>query len=225
MIKKERVMIVDDEPDMLTIITMRLKKWGYDSVCASSGPEAMKKIKSEKLCMVLLDLALPGMQGDEICRKIKSGKNTSSLPVVVVSAIRDDLAGRARACGADDWLLKPYEPSELLKKLKRFSPRGQKKSPAGKTKKLKGLEKIRPEYIKHRKEDLKEILKNIKSGDFENIKVMAHRMSGSGAMYGCENISKLGMLMEDAAVSGDVPGIARLADRLAKALSARPPKK
>ncbi len=221
MTKKAKILIVDDEPDMLAIMFIRLKRWGYEAVCAASGAEAFKKVKENKPGLILLDLALPDMQGDKICRKIKSSAETSSVPVVVISAVRENLFARSRDCGADDCLLKPYEPSDLIKKIERFLPRKKNKAHTeDKMKNVQGIKKILPDYREHKKADLKKIGENIKVGDFENIKVLSHKMSGSGAMYGFEKVSRIGAAMEDAASAKNIPELRRLYRELKKRIFA-----
>ncbi|MBU2528968.1 response regulator [bacterium] len=211
--KSAKVLIVDDEPDMLTVVSMRLKIWGYESVCAQSGTEALEKLKAEKPYLILLDLALPDMTGDEVCRRVKTSPVTSSVPVIIISAARERLIARAKSCGADDWILKPYEPSHLFEKLKPFLP------PAKEFGGSMNMEKLRPGYIKQKKELLKKIRSDIQSGDIESVRYIAHKMSGSGAMYGFDDISRIGADMEDAAAAKNIYGIRRCYAELKKTLS------
>ena len=214
----KKILIVDDEPDMLAVIAIRLKRWGYGVAYAASGAEAFKKIKKEKPGLILLDLALPDMRGDNICLKVKSSAKTSSVPVVVISAVMENLEARAKSCGADDCLLKPYEASALLKKIERFFPREKAKPLMGGE--LKDIKKIAPDYISHKKEDLKKISESVKNGDFEEIKVLAHRMKGSGKMYGFEELSMAGAAMEAASAAKDTKELRRLCRELKKKLGA-----
>ncbi|MCD6311283.1 MAG: response regulator, partial [Elusimicrobia bacterium] len=140
----KKILVVDDEPDMLAVISIRFKRWGYSVVHAASGAEAFKKIKKEKPGLILLDLALPDMEGDNICLKVKSSPKTSSVPVVVISAVMENLPERTKNCGADDCLLKPYEASALLKKIERFFPLKKAEPLTGDE--LKDIKKIAPDY-------------------------------------------------------------------------------
>lgn len=212
--KSAKILIVDDEPDMLTVVSMRLKIWGYESVCAQSGAEALEKLKAEKPYLILLDLALPDIRGDVVCRKVKSSPKTSSVPVVIISAAREHLTARSKRCGADDWILKPYEPDHLFEKLKPFLP------PAKESGGSMNMEKLRPEYIKQKKELLKKIRADIQSGDIANIRQIAHKMSGSGAMYGFDDITRIGSAMEAAAVAKNISGLWGFYGELKKTVAA-----
>ncbi len=76
----------------------------------------MQKLKPD---LVLLDLLLPGMRGDEICKQMKADAHLKHVPVILFTATAQDVAGVAREIGADDYILKPFDPEELMLKIKR----------------------------------------------------------------------------------------------------------
>jgi len=118
----KKILIVDDEPDMLDLATVRLRKLGYEIIEAVDAEEAMVFMQSNTPDLILLDLLLPKMQGDELCRKLKSEDKYKNIPVILftASAIRPSLPEKIREIGADACILKPFEPQELIDEVKRF---------------------------------------------------------------------------------------------------------
>ncbi len=118
----KRILVVDDEPDMLDLGTVRLKHLGYDIIPVVDAEEALAFLKKDTCDLILLDLLLPKMQGDELCKKLKSDDKYKHIPIILftASAIRPNLPGEVKKMGADDCILKPFEPEELLGKVKKF---------------------------------------------------------------------------------------------------------
>ncbi|MFA5143839.1 MAG: response regulator [Candidatus Omnitrophota bacterium] len=118
----KKILFVDDEPDILDLATVRLKKLGYEVIEAVDAEEAMDIIQKTPPDLILLDLLLPKMQGDELCKKLKSDDKYKGIPIILftASAIRPSLPENIKAMGADDCILKPFVPEELLGKVKRF---------------------------------------------------------------------------------------------------------
>jgi len=118
----KRILIVDDEPDILDLATVRLKKIGYEIIKAVDAEEAIGIIQKTTPDLILLDLLLPKMQGDEFCKKLKSDDKFKNIPVILftASAIRTSLPGEVEEMGADDCIIKPFDPEELLGKVKKF---------------------------------------------------------------------------------------------------------
>lgn len=119
MVKK--ILIVDDEPDLLKIIVYRLRKMGYEISTVVNGREALDLLNIKIPDLILLDVLLPIISGYEVCRRIKSDLKLSRIPVVLLTAcnIRDVLK-KAEEIGADDYLSKPFESKELLDKIRKF---------------------------------------------------------------------------------------------------------
>ncbi len=116
----KKILLVDDEPDLLKIATARLKKAGYEVVTAINGKEALELIKSASPDLILLDLRLPILSGGDVCKKVKSDEATRHIPVIIITASTDSLEEKAREFGAEDFLIKPFEAEILLAKVKRF---------------------------------------------------------------------------------------------------------
>lgn len=112
---KQKVLVVDDEKDILELISYNLEKNGYIVTTAKSGEEAYDLIKEKHFDLVILDLMLPGIDGLDLCKIIKSEKASQNIPIVMVTAKSeeaDKVAGLE--IGADHYVTKPFSPRELL---------------------------------------------------------------------------------------------------------------
>ena len=111
---RRKVLLVDDEPWNLEVLESYLHDQGYDIVRAADGAEAIKSVEKERPDLVLLDVMMPGMDGFEVCRALKGGRDTMSIPVVMVTSL-DSKSDRTEAikAGADDFITKPVDKSEL----------------------------------------------------------------------------------------------------------------
>jgi adenylate cyclase len=109
-----RVLVVDDQPPNIRLLEAILTPRGYDVRAASSGTEALVAIDEGDVDLVLLDIVMPGMDGYQVCREIRERPATAYLPVVMVTASGDEQKIKALEAGADDFLTKPIDQSELL---------------------------------------------------------------------------------------------------------------
>jgi adenylate cyclase len=109
-----RVLVVDDQPPNVRLLEAILSPRGYDVLTAQSGEQALELIDAGDIDLVLLDILMPGMDGYEVCRRIRDQVNTAYLPVVMVTASGDEQKVKALEAGADDFLTKPVNQSELL---------------------------------------------------------------------------------------------------------------
>ncbi|MDD3087317.1 MAG: response regulator [Candidatus Omnitrophica bacterium] len=115
---KKKILVVDDELDVQSIISFRLEINGYKVSVASDGQEGLDKIKAEKPNLVLLDLMLPKINGFEICRMIKFDDKFKDLPIIILSALdKEDDRKKAMEGGADAYFLKPFDLEVLLEKI------------------------------------------------------------------------------------------------------------
>lgn len=108
------VLAVDDQPTNVRLLDAVLTPRGYRIVTASSGPEALEVLAREDVDLVLLDVQMPGMDGHEVCRRIRSVPATEFLPVVMITASGSEQRLAALQSGADDFVTKPFDKSELL---------------------------------------------------------------------------------------------------------------
>ena len=111
---KATVLVVDDQPQNIRLLDAVLTPRGYDVRTAASGEEALAALNGADIDLVLLDIVMPGMDGYEVCRRIRLQSATAYLPVVMVTASGDEQKIKALEAGADDFLTKPIDQSELL---------------------------------------------------------------------------------------------------------------
>jgi adenylate cyclase len=108
------VLAVDDQPPNLRLLEAVLSPRGYKVIMASSGEEALELLPSSGADLVLLDIVMPGIDGYEVCRRIRRAPETAFLPVVMITASGNQEKARAIEAGADDFVSKPFDQSELL---------------------------------------------------------------------------------------------------------------
>ncbi len=115
-----KIMVVDDEPDLLEVVKLILESDGYQVVTAGSGQEALDRLEKEKPELVLLDIIMPKMDGWEVFSRIKSNPKTTDIPVIMLTAKDqriDKLIG-LHVVRVDDYITKPFGRSELLERIK-----------------------------------------------------------------------------------------------------------
>lgn len=116
---KTRVLIVEDEEALSTLLEYNLGKEGFQTVVASDGDEALLKIEDAPPDLIILDWMLPNISGIEICRRLRSKPDTRNIPVIMLTA-RSEEADRIRGLetGADDYLTKPFSTDELIARIR-----------------------------------------------------------------------------------------------------------
>ena len=111
----ERVLIVDDEPDILALCSYHLARAGYRVSTAATGPEGLRAAREERPGLIVLDLMLPEMSGFEILERLRSDDATRGIAVLMLTARREEPDRiRGLSLGADDYLTKPFSPQELV---------------------------------------------------------------------------------------------------------------
>jgi adenylate cyclase len=113
-----RVLVVDDVPQNIKLLDALLTPRGYEVIPASSGEEALAKVASERPDLVLLDIVMPGMDGYEVCRRLRSDDITAVLPVVMITASGEQEKVSAIEAGADDFITKPLDQAELMARIR-----------------------------------------------------------------------------------------------------------
>ena len=112
----KRILIVEDEESIADLERDYLELSGFQVEVANDGETGLNKAMKEEFDLIILDLMLPGVDGFEICREVRSQKNT---PIIMVSAKKDDIDKiRGLGLGADDYMTKPFSPSELVARVK-----------------------------------------------------------------------------------------------------------
>ncbi|MBT4907655.1 MAG: phosphate regulon transcriptional regulator PhoB [Rhodospirillaceae bacterium] len=113
------ILIVEDEPPLVELISYNLEKAGFQAKIARDGDEAMLAVEEHKPDLVLLDWMLPYVSGIEICRRIRRNPDTRDLPIIILTARgEEDDRIRGLDAGADDYVVKPFSPSELVARVK-----------------------------------------------------------------------------------------------------------
>jgi two-component system phosphate regulon response regulator PhoB len=111
----ERILVVDDEPDIVALVAYHLAKNGYRVSTASSGTEALESARRDRPALVVLDLMLPGMSGYDVLEQLRAGDATRSVAVLMLTARREEPDRiQGLSLGADDYLTKPFSPQELV---------------------------------------------------------------------------------------------------------------
>jgi len=122
---QESVLVVDDEEDILQLLTYNLAREGYKVGCAATGEEALRVARAELPDLVLLDLMLPGTDGLEVCKLLKSDPRTAGIPIIMLTAKGEEadvVAGLE--LGAADYVTKPFSPRVLVARVRAVLRRG-----------------------------------------------------------------------------------------------------
>jgi DNA-binding response OmpR family regulator len=118
---KPKILIVEDDIDILSVITMSLKDEGYEVEGTLNGDETIKRAEAFKPDLVIMDIYLSGTNGKEICKKLKTDKKTKYIPVILISA-STQLRSTVKECGADGFINKPFDNADLLYGVNNFLP-------------------------------------------------------------------------------------------------------
>lgn len=117
----KRVLMVDDEPDLIKVVHVRLAALGYEVIAANNGLEGLKKAEKEKPDLILLDVMMPRMDGLDVLRRLKDNPGTAAIPVLMLTATDDtESISRARDLGVKDYIVKPFNFDALLDSVKRY---------------------------------------------------------------------------------------------------------
>lgn len=120
---KRRILIVDDEPDVVTLIARTLAREGYEIETAYDGISALDLAQSVKPDLILLDIMMPMMSGYEVCEQLKASPETKHIPVLCLSSAHTaDARERSRRAGATTLVLKPFTAAELIAQIERYLP-------------------------------------------------------------------------------------------------------
>jgi len=118
---KKKILLVDDEKDLVTAVTFRLNAEGYDVIVALDGQAALDMAKKEKPDLIILDLMLPKLNGYKVCSLLKADMRYNKIPIIMFTArVQETDRKMGEEAGADDYITKPFESSVLLAKIKEF---------------------------------------------------------------------------------------------------------
>ena len=190
-----KILLVDDEPDILEFLRYNLKKEGYQVVVASNGKEAIQIAKKEKPHLILLDVMMPDMDGIETCREIRAIDGLKNVMVSFLTARNEDYSQIAGfEVGADDYINKPIKPRVLISRIGALLRRYTEGESESKTIVVGGLKIDRERYVVMR--DSEEI--NLPKKEFELLALLA---SKPGKVFTRDNI--LDTVWGDDVVVGD----------------------
>jgi DNA-binding response OmpR family regulator len=128
---KKLILLVEDEPDIVKLVTHYLEKDGFEVEAALTGPQGLVAIRRRKPSAVILDVMLPDLDGYEVCKRIRSDPATAQVPIIMLTAKGDETARVVGLeLGADDYVTKPFSPKELLARLRALLRRSAPPAPA-----------------------------------------------------------------------------------------------
>jgi two-component system phosphate regulon response regulator PhoB len=121
---KQKILVVDDEPDILEMVGVNLKAAGFEVVTAASGAEALRKVQAISPSLIVLDVLLPESDGLDVCKGVRRDPKTAGIPIIMLTAKAsevDRVVGLE--LGADDYMTKPFSPRELVLRIKKLLTR------------------------------------------------------------------------------------------------------
>ena len=119
--ENKKILIVEDESDILVTLQILLQSEGFDVITATDGMEALNKVKSESPSLIILDLMIPKLDGYKVCRILKFDEQFNKIPIIIITARAQEAdKEKSKEVGADYYITKPFEPEELLSKIKEF---------------------------------------------------------------------------------------------------------
>jgi len=120
----KKILIVDDEPDVASLLTLLLRSQGYEAVVASDGRQGLELARKENPDLIILDIMLPGLDGYKIARMLKFDESYSHIPIIMLTAkVQEKDKALGLETGADEYLTKPFDTQLLLKKVKEILER------------------------------------------------------------------------------------------------------
>jgi CheY-like chemotaxis protein len=119
---KKKVMIVDDEENLIVLVKTLLEQEGYEVITAIDGKECLDKLKTVKPDLILLDMMMPGMSGREVCEKIRGNPKTKNLKVAFLTVARFSETGKGvlKKMNVLDYITKPFDNDDLIRRVKKL---------------------------------------------------------------------------------------------------------
>ena len=118
---KRRIVIADDDPLIISLVSLRLEMANYEVLAATNGKDALALIRKSRPLAAILDIDMPGKSGIDVLDAIKADPVTDKLPVLMLTGERDtDMVMRAMGAGAGDYMVKPFQPDRLLERMNRL---------------------------------------------------------------------------------------------------------
>jgi len=124
----DKILVVDDEEDIVAALSIRLKAMGYDVIFAYDGMTGLSKARDESPNLILLDVMLPKIDGYKVCRMLKFDEKYRHIPVIMITAkVSDSNRKMGEEMGADAYIVKPFNPEELMSKIKELLAKNKEK--------------------------------------------------------------------------------------------------
>ncbi len=124
----DKILVVDDEEDIVAALSIRLKAMGYDVIFAYDGMTGLSKARDESPNLILLDVMLPKIDGYKVCRMLKFDEKYRHIPVIMITAkVSDSNRKMGEEMGADAYIVKPFNPEELMRKIKELLAKNKEK--------------------------------------------------------------------------------------------------
>lgn len=125
---RQRILIIEDDPHIARLIRYNLEKAGFECLQAADGQQAFEELGRQKIHLIVLDIMLPGMDGFELCKEIKKRSAWAAIPVLMLTARAEEIDRvLGLELGADDYMVKPFSPRELILRIKAILRRGESK--------------------------------------------------------------------------------------------------
>jgi DNA-binding response OmpR family regulator len=122
-----RVLVADDDPDIRALVTIKLKRSGFDVIDVGDGQAALDGVREQPPDLVIVDLMMPKMSGIEVCQALRADPATAGIPVIMLTArAQESDVARGFAQGADDYIIKPFSPRELASRVQAVMARVRK---------------------------------------------------------------------------------------------------
>ena len=170
---KEKILVVDDEKDIVELLQYNLEKEGYKISAVFSGEQCLENVKTELPDLILLDLMLPEIDGLDVCKILKSNSRTSNIPIIMLTAKGEETdIVLGLELGADDYITKPFKVRELLARVKAVLRRAKNNIPPLKEKEIIKFNDLVIDSIKHQV-TLKDQPLNLTSTEFKLLKFLA----------------------------------------------------
>lgn len=146
-----KILVVDDEADILNLLDYNLRKAGFDVLLAKDGPEAIGCARDRRPDLIVLDIMLPDMEGTEVLKRLKSHDSTRGIPVIMLTAKGeevDKIVGLE--LGAEDYITKPFSPREFILRVKAVLKRYDKSRPEGEGEEEFTLKELSVDFTRHK---------------------------------------------------------------------------
>jgi len=115
---QKKILVVDDEADLIMMVQMRLEANEYEVISANDGEEGLEKAKNEKPDLILLDVMMPKINGYQVCTILKQDAQYNKIPIILFTGkAQDDFEKAGKKAGADAFITKPFDPPDLLSKV------------------------------------------------------------------------------------------------------------